>query len=160
MALINANNLTISLGVNRMAVRAIEDLTSVSISIDNSLLEVTTQPTNGWKEVIDGVSSSELSFEGYFDISQVNEDIYSLFAVNQRVFFIFDIIGRGFEGFGYITSLSFNGGTDDVAAYSGTISVDGEVTERIITALDVLLDADSEPITDANDDFIITNRII
>ena len=148
MGLINGNNL-------RIRLKGIEiiNCNSVSLSLSNSLVEATTKPTMGWIEFISGVKNASGSFEGLVDYDSsayisMKDDIlagtkvtYEMIAEGQRRFF----------GDAIIESFEESGGSDDVATYSGSFTIIGEIQhEAVIPTEEAFL-------IDQNGDFITLN---
>ena len=124
MAVINGNRLKI-----RLEDVDVIDTTSVSLNISNNLVEATTKPTNGWVEYISGVKNATGSFEGLVDYSNANyirlkDDIIA----GANIFY--DMVVEGehiFFGDALIESFEESGGSDDLATYSGTFTIIGEI---------------------------------
>ena len=129
MAIINGNRLKI-----RLEDVDVIDTTSVSLNISNNLFEATTKPTGGWVEYISGVKNATGSFEGLVDYNNANyirlkDDIIA--GVN----IFFDMIVEGehiFFGDALIESFEESGGSDDVATYSGSFKIIGEIQSRAL----------------------------
>ena len=124
MAVLNGNRLRI-----RLEDIDVIDCTSVSLNISNNLFEATTKPTGGWIEYISGVKNATGSFEGLVDYNNANyiklkDDI--LKGVN----IFYDMIIEGehiFFGDAIIESFEESSGSDDVATYSGSFTIIGEI---------------------------------
>ena len=129
MTIINGNRLKI-----RLEDVDVIDTTSVSLTISNNLFEATTKPTGGWVEYISGVKNATGSFEGLVDYNNANyirlkDDIIA--GVN----IFFDMIVEGehiFFGDAIIESFEESGGSDDVATYSGSFKIIGEIQSRAL----------------------------
>ena len=152
MAILNGNVLTI---ITPMGV--LPNSTVVSMDISNGLREVTTVDTDSWKEVIDGVRSVSMSFEGLLDKDLITAILLDEAISGVPVELSFGIGVRRRRGNGFITSFNIVGGTDDNISYSGSVDITGELTEDVITAQEVLLDNTGDPITDAYGEPIIVN---
>ena len=124
MAIINGNRLKI-----RLEDVDVIDTTSVSLNISNNLVEATTKPTNGWVEYISGVKNATGSFEGLVDYDNTNyirlkDDIirganifYDMIIEGEHIFF----------GDALIESFEETGSGDNIATYSGTFTILGEI---------------------------------
>lgn len=107
---------------------------SASLSFSNSLIETTTKDSDSWTEMISGKKSFSLSTDGLIDYATIadkhNFEAFADVAIaGTKIFFT---VGNGsdtYEGEGFIESFEANGGTDDVATYSCSISGTGELTK-------------------------------
>ena len=95
--------------------------TNVSLDLTRDLIQVTTQPTNGFVERIPGNRDGTLSFEGFFDAAVDNIDPGTF--VEWR----FRSIGGTFHGEGYVISLGISGGTDEAPTRFGEIQTTGQI---------------------------------
>ena len=148
MGLINGNNLKIRLkGIE------IINCNSVSLNLSNSLVEATTKRTNGWTEFISSIKTATGSFEGLVDYdssiyTSMKDDIvtgakvtYEMIAEGQRRFF----------GDALIQSFEENGSGDNVATYSGSFTVIGEIQSEVV------IPTEEAFLIDQNGDFITLN---
>ena len=103
---------------------ALEGEISSGFSFNNGLVEVTTKPTDSFKEFISGIKSASFNFDALFS------SIPNLLIVGNT--YQIRLIGEtsAFDGDGIVESVEVAGGVDDVVKYSGTISVTGDL-ERL-----------------------------
>lgn len=128
----NGNDINVFIARN-----AVGYTTSASLSIQNALMEVTTKPTDGWKEHITAVKGGSVSFSGLVtaDFSSVNSLEESL-REGSIVEFTFGVdLEYQLGGDGYISDLSFTGGTDDTMSFDGTIQLSAEIATRLSTEI-------------------------
>ena len=112
----NGNNVTIILDS-----AVIQSLTSVSLDTNIQLVDVTTRPTNGWKETIRGDRNGTLTFEGFYDAALADIDPGTL------VQWVFSVDGGSYSGMGYVEDVSRSGGTDEAPIRTGTIKTTGPI---------------------------------
>ena len=156
MAIINANFIQIAFADDNLADRlVIRHLTNVSMDFADNLVEVTRMDTNGWRELVNGVKSVNMSFDAILDADQHYDDIdTAIEGATMEVYF--GDIGFRRTGTGFLQNVSVSGGVDDAPTISASIEITGEVVEEIINASDILLDQNFDPITDNDDEVIIT----
>ena len=121
--MINGNQLTVRIEGNRVA-----NAKTVTLDISYSTREITSIDTNGWMEVIKDQRSFNLNFDGLG-----LEDLWRY--EGRRITFILDSVGVSYFGRGLLTNVSYSGGVDDAATYSGTITSSGELLTQIPTIL-------------------------
>lgn len=134
MAIVNANNLRI-LAINAESGTKIPiaHSQSASLSISNSLIDVTTKSSNSWTEKISGQKSFSLSTDGLVDFGTTTGDSNSIAVAGwtiagQEIYFDFGIGNVGYEGSGFISSYDQSGGTDDAPTFSISIESNGALT--------------------------------
>ena len=107
---------------------------SASLSFSNSLIETTTKDSSSWTEMISGKKSFTISTDGLIDYASITdeqnfEDFADIAIAGTKIYFT---IGNGsdtYEGEGFIESFEANGGTDDVATYSCSVSGTGALSK-------------------------------
>lgn len=111
--------------------------TSCSMSITHDLPDATTKDSGGFSEVISGLRSFEISFDGLVDYtdegnSKQNVDtILALITGRNKVDFSFGTATVGDEvisGEGFIASLEISAEMESSVTYSGTITGTGSLT--------------------------------
>lgn len=111
--------------------------TSCSMSITHDLPDATTKDSGGFSEVISGLRSFEISFDGLVDYtddgnSKQNVDsILALITGRNKVDFSFGTATTGDEvisGEGFIASLEISAEMESAVTYSGTITGTGSLT--------------------------------
>lgn len=109
---------------------------SVSISMSNALVEATLGDTESWREVITGVKSASLSFEGLVDYDDLRLETF--LTEGTRVSFRQSTGTFHLSGQGYVNSISHTGASDGVATYSGSITLTGELSRELNTIINTL----------------------
>lgn len=111
--------------------------TSCSMSITHDLPDATTKDSGGFSEVISGLRSFEISFDGLVDYtddgnSKQNVDtILALITGRNKVDFSFGTATTGDEvisGEGFIASLEISAEMESAVTYSGTITGTGSLS--------------------------------
>ena len=117
---------------------------SSGFSFSNGLVEVTSKPTNGFKEFVTGIKSVTFSFENLLTSISAVLNVGSEYTIK-----IGPTAYEGFIGQGIIESISIDSSTDAVVKYSGSITLTGELSDFIPLIEDFFL------IQQDNDDFIL-----
>lgn len=112
--------------------------TSCSLSLSNDLPEATTKDSSGFQEVIAGVMSGEISFEGliaYDDTSNAIEMADFLLARTQLTC-VFGTATTGDDVFtaeGFLSSVEMSAEAESPVSYSGSITLTGAITKSTNT---------------------------
>jgi len=128
MAVFNGTNLILSIEGTTVG-----HTTSCSISLSTDLPDATTKDSSGWNEVIAGVKSGEISFDGlvdYSDSANANEIADYLIAGTQ-VTCVFGTSTSGeriYTAEGYVNSIEISAEMESPVSYSGSITLTGAVT--------------------------------
>ena len=128
MAVFNGTNLILSIEG-----ATVGHTTSCSISLSSDLPEATTKDSNGFQEVIAGVKSGEISFDGlvdYTDTANANEIADYLLAGTQ-VTCVFGTSTSGeriYSAEGYLNSIEVSAEMESPVSYSGSITLTGAIT--------------------------------
>ncbi len=111
--------------------------TSCTLSITNDMPEATTKDSAGYAEVISGLRSFEISFDGLVDYtdeagSSKNVD-FLITSINSRtkIDFSFGTAVSGdqlISGEGFISAIEVSGEMESTVTYSGTITGSGALT--------------------------------
>jgi len=133
MAKINATDYLLYIDGN-----IVGSLQSVSISINNEIIDTTTKDSGGFEEHIagGGLRGAEISFNGLEDPTNT-VDIEALYTeISARTGFAFristtDTAKYQWTGNGTLTSLEQEYPTEDAVTYSGTIKVNGTLTREL-----------------------------
>lgn len=101
------------------------------MSVD--LPESTTKDSNGFSEVIAGVKSGEISFDGLVDYtdSQNAAELNDLLLARTKIFFEFGTAVTGdqlISGAGFLSSLEMSAEMESPVSYSGSITITGAIT--------------------------------
>ena len=107
--------------------------TSCSLSLSNDLPEATTKDSNGFQEVIAGVKSGEISFEGLiaYDDDANPVDFADILIARRAVTWTFgtaDAADTVYTGSGFLSSVEMSAEMESPATYSGSITVNGAIT--------------------------------
>ncbi len=113
--------------------------TSCSLSLTMDTPEATTKDSGGFQEVIAGVKSGEISFEGLIaydstvgsvEIGDISPDLLSGTQVTWE--FSTDVSGDdSYSGSGFISSIELTADMESPATYSGTIVTTGSITQGV-----------------------------
>lgn len=108
--------------------------TSCSLSLSNDLPEATTKDSNGYQEVIAGVKSAEISFEGLVAYDDSNNAIEAadLLLARTKVDWSFGTAETGdatYSGEGFISSIEMSAEMESPVSYSGSITVTGAIAK-------------------------------
>ena len=164
MQVLDVNSLTIRLADNpeEQAIK-IRYLTQVSKSLSVEVEEVTTKDTDRWREIIRSLRAVSLSFSGFLNLATHNrntEYVSHRALSGETVHVEFQVRSTIFSGSGIVTNLDVGQSTNDPAPISGTIEISGEFLEEILTFTDILLDHQSDPLTDHTGEALFGNNII
>lgn len=137
----NGTNLVLKFATDGGTLEALGHSTSCSMTISQDLPEATTKDSSGFQEVISGLRSAEISFDGLIDYtdnadSLKNVDgIASLITGRNKIDWSFGTAVTGdtiFTGEGFIASLEQSAEMESPATYSGTITVTGAITQATV----------------------------
>ena len=108
--------------------------TSCTLTISHDLPEATTKDSAGWQEVISGVRSGEISFEGLVDYSD-NANAIELadYIINRTIVTcVFGTAASGdaiYTAEGYISSVEQSAEMEGPVSYSGSITLTGAIVK-------------------------------
>lgn len=146
MAIKNATDVVIQISTDSPGtegnLQTIAHCTSASLSLTRDLRDSTTKSSQAWSESLAGLKSWELSGDGFVEFSDTvsgfdsydgssssnnlmgYKKLYSLWEAGTEVYVKFGSTGAGnhYEGTGFISSLSAEGGVEENATYSITIT--------------------------------------
>jgi len=108
--------------------------TSCSLTISHDLPDATTKDSNGFSEVISGLRSGEISFEGLVDYSDAASAIELIdYILNRTV--VTCVFGTSVTGDaiytaeGYISSVEQSAEMESTVSYSGLITLTGAIVK-------------------------------
>lgn len=106
--------------------------TSCTISLSNDLPEATTKDSGGFQEVIAGVRSGEISFEGLVDYTDAQNaaELGDFLLARTKLFFEFGTAATGdqlYSGAGFLSSLEVSAEMESPVTYSGSITITGTI---------------------------------
>jgi len=115
---------------------ALGHTTSCSLSLNNDLPEATTKDSSGFQEVIAGVMSGELSFDGlvaYDDTANAIELADYLLARTQLTC-VFGTTVTGdavYTAEGFLSSVEMSAEMESPVSYSGSLTLTGAITKSV-----------------------------
>jgi len=133
----NGTNLLIKVADDGSSPATIGHATSCTISFTNEMSTTTTKDSAGFAEIIPGVRSAEISFDGlvdYTDGSAGGAEIAHKLLTRQKCDFSFGTAATGdtvYTGEGYVSAAEISGAMEEAVTYSGTITVTGAITESV-----------------------------
>jgi len=119
----NGTNLLLSVEGNVLG-----HTTSCSLSLSNDLPEATTKDSNGFQEVIAGVISGELSFDGLVDYSDTANaiELADYLLARTQITCVFGTAATGdaiYTAEGYLSSVEQSAEMESPVSYSGSITL-------------------------------------
>jgi len=142
MAILNGTELKVySSGTTNLVAFA----QNCTLNVNHSPREITNKESAGNKEILEGVRDFSIDIDGAYAWTDASgaaltngaDDLLQtkLLASRLKVDFIFGDTAStsdvSYAGSGYITSMSFTGGTEDTATYSMTIEGTGALTQTV-----------------------------
>ena len=112
--------------------------TSATLSLSNDMPEATSKDSSGFQEVIAGVMSGEISFEGLvaYDDSAGADEISTYLLGRTKVDWSFATATTGdtlYSGEGFISSCEVSAEMESPVSYSGTITCTGTITQGTVS---------------------------
>lgn len=108
--------------------------TSCSLSLSNDLPEATTKDSSGFQELISGVMSGEISFDGLvaYDDSANAIELADYLLARTQLTCVFGTAVTGDEVYtaeGFLSSVEMSAEMESPVSYSGSISLTGSITK-------------------------------
>lgn len=108
--------------------------TSCSLSLSNDLPEATTKDSNGFQEVIAGVISGEISFDGLVDYSDTANaiELADYLLARTQITCVFGTAETGdaiYTAEGFLSSVEQSAEMESPVSYSGSITLTGAITK-------------------------------
>lgn len=108
--------------------------TSCSLSLSNDLPEATTKDSNGFQEVIAGVISGEISFDGLVDYSDTANaiEMADYLLARTQITCVFGTAVTGddiYTAEGFLSSVEQSAEMESPVSYSGSITLTGAITK-------------------------------
>jgi hypothetical protein len=108
--------------------------TSCTLSLSNDLPEATTKDSNGFQEVIAGVISGEISFEGLVDYSDTANaiEMADYLLARTQITCVFGTQEAGdavYTAEGFLSSVEQSAEMESPVSYSGSITLTGAITK-------------------------------
>ena len=144
MALLNGNALTLAIDSTAGGEQVFAHSISASLSVNNSLIDVTSVDSNSFEEMISGRKSFSISTDGLADFDDVSaakstEQFSDLALAGTKVFFMFtrpdagltagDLMG--WSGAAFIESFEVSRSADDNITYSCSLKGSGELSKVV-----------------------------
>jgi predicted secreted protein len=142
MAILNGTELKVySSGTNNLVAFA----QNCTLTVNQSIREITNKESAGFKESLEGLRDFTIDVDGAYAwtdgtgsaLTNGADDVLETNVLNarQKVTFIFGDTTTtsdvSYSGSGFITSMSFTGGTEDTATYSMTIEGTGVLDQGV-----------------------------
>tara|TARA_R100001443_G_C3362866_1_gene179380 strand:+ start:1210 stop:1641 length:432 start_codon:yes stop_codon:yes gene_type:complete len=142
MAILNGTELKVySAGTTNLVAFA----QNCTLNVNHSPREITNKESGGFKEILEGLRDFSIDIDGAYAWTNASgvaltdgaDDVLETNVLNARqaVTFIFGDTAStsdiSYSGSGFITSMSFTGGTEDTATYSMTIEGTGVLTQTV-----------------------------
>mgnify|MGYP003132492588 FL=1 len=108
--------------------------TSCTLSLSNDLPEATTKSSGGFQEVIAGVRSGEISFDGLVAYDDANNavEVGDFLLARTKIDFKFGTAETGdaiYTGEGFFSSLEMSAEMESPVSYSGSITITGTISK-------------------------------
>ena len=108
--------------------------TSCTLTLNNDLPEATTKDSNGFQEVIAGVMSGEISFDGLvaYDDSANAIELADYLLARTQLTCVFGTDETGDDVYtaeGFLSSVEMSAEMESPVSYSGSISLTGAITK-------------------------------
>lgn len=125
----NATNLILKIETNTLG-----HSTSATLSLSNDLPEATTKDSSGFQEVIAGVISGEISFEGLvaYDDTLNAIELNDYLLARTQLTCVFGTTASGddiYTAEGFLSSVENTADMESPASYSGSITLTGSITK-------------------------------
>lgn len=154
MAITNGNSITITASNTEAGSKlAFAHSTNATFSYSNSLVEATLGVSNQWTEYVSGKKTTSISFSGLTDYSSVANrhnivDLADYLIDATEIYFSFGSGDNVERGSGYITEITLEAASDDVASYSGVLVVTDELNEDLQVTTEFIQDSSGNNILD------------
>lgn len=119
----------------------ISELDKVSLEQDRNMIDVTTKDSNHWKEVLPGLKSAKMSFDGMIDYAASGfapDDLISALQAGTSLAFVVTDSGstsgnQRYTASGYINKVNLDFPNEAAAKFTCEATVSGAVTQTSIT---------------------------
>jgi predicted secreted protein len=134
----NGTNLILKVITDGGTLVTLGHTTSATLSLSNDMPEATSKDSSGFQEVIAGVMSGEISFEGLvaYDDSAGADEISTYLLGRTKVDWSFSTATTGdtlYSGEGFISSCEVSAEMESPVSYSGTITCTGTITQGTVS---------------------------
>ena len=144
MAILNGTELKVYSGTGSQT-NLVAFAQNCTLTVNQSIREITNKESAGFKESLEGLRDFSIDVDGAYAwtdgtgsaLTNGADDVLETNVLNarQKVTFIFGDTTTtsdvSYSGSGFITSMSFTGGTEDTATYSMTIEGTGLLTQAV-----------------------------
>lgn len=141
--IINASSVRVFLGTTDDSEVVVDHVTECSISLSTDVRDITTKTSGGWREILPGLKSANLSLSGLFAEDATNNfnQLVDHQIAGELLYVVFTNTGASstanagdeqFDVSGYITSLEQTAGTEDNVTFSMTLEITGTVVREVI----------------------------
>ena len=132
----NGTNLILKVISDGGTLATLGHTTSATLSLSNDMPEATSKDSSGFQEVIAGVMSGEISFEGLvaYDDGAGADEISTYLLGRTKVDWSFSTGTTGdtiYSGEGFISSCEISAEMESPVSYSGTITCTGTITQGV-----------------------------
>ena len=138
--LVNGTDLLLKVGDSNSNEVVVAFATSCSLEISMDEIDQTNKDSSGWKQIIGGLRSWSVSADAlYQNEAESSKTAFTDFwgNIENRTEVFVELTRSGtltsdnkyYHGKAYVTSLSVNGGTEDQATFSVTLTGSGVLTE-------------------------------
>ena len=108
--------------------------TSCTLTLNNDLPEATTKDSSGFQEVIAGVMSGEISFDGLVDYSDSANaiELADYLLARTQITCVFGTTTTGdaiYTAEGFLSSVEMSAEMESPVSYSGSITLTGSITK-------------------------------
>jgi len=129
MAVFNGTNLIL-----KIEDTALGHSTSCTLTLNNDLPEATTKDSSGFQEVIAGVMSGEISFDGLVDYSDSANaiELADYLLARTQITCVFGTTTTGdaiYTAEGFLSSVEMSAEMESPVSYSGSITLTGAITK-------------------------------
>lgn len=131
MAVFNGTNLIL-----KIEDTALGHSTSCTLTLNNDLPEATTKDSSGFQEVIAGVMSGEISFDGLVDYSDSANaiELADYLLARTQITCVFGTTTTGdaiYTAEGFLSSVEMSAEMESPVSYSGSITLTGSITKSL-----------------------------
>ena len=132
----NGTNLILKVITDGGTLAALGHTTSATLSLSVDMPEATSKDSSGFSEVIAGVKSGEISFEGLvaYDDGAGADEISTYLLGRTKVDWSFATAITGdtlYTGEGFISSCEISAEMESPVSYSGTITCTGAISQAV-----------------------------
>ena len=132
MAILNATDCVLSVTTGG-SLQAVAHCTSASLSMNLDLRDSTTKSSAGYQENLGGLRSWEMSGDAFVEIGSIAgadiEELWTTWEARTKVAVKFGASGMEYTGDALITSISIDGGVEENATFSISLTGTGAIAK-------------------------------